>query len=118
MIRIKVGVAVLARALASAGVIPEPVGWVIVIGAIVTMIFSFFMYLSQKDMKRLLAFSTISQLSYIILGFGFFVFSMLLNDRDRPGDRQGRGRRCHKHAFYHPLTPNFFSAQRAQKPLW
>lgn len=46
MIRIKVGVAVLARALASAGVIPEPVGWVIVIGAIVTMIFSFFMYLS------------------------------------------------------------------------
>ena len=77
MIRIKVGVAVLARALASAGVIPEPVGWVIVIGAIVTMI----MYLSQKDMKRLLAFSTISQLSYIILGFGFFVFSMLLNGR-------------------------------------
>lgn len=46
MIRIKVGVAVLARAPASAGVIPEPVGWVIVIGAIVTMIFSFFMYLS------------------------------------------------------------------------
>ena len=43
----------LARALASAGVIPEPVGWVIVIGAIVTMIFSFFMYLSQKDMKCL-----------------------------------------------------------------
>ena len=61
--------------------IPEPVGWVIVIGAIVTMIFSFFMYLPQKDMKRLLAFSTISQLSYIILGFGFFVFSMLLNGR-------------------------------------
>ena len=81
MIRIKVGVAVLARALASAGVIPEPVGWIIVIGAIVTMIFSFFMYLSQKDMKRLLAFSTISQLSYIILGFGFFVFSMLLSGR-------------------------------------
>ncbi len=71
---VKVGVAVLARALASAGVIPEPVGWVIVIGAIVTMIFSFFMYLPQKDMKRLLAFSTISQLSYIFLGFGFFVF--------------------------------------------
>ncbi len=71
---VKVGVAVLARALASAGIIPEPVGWVIVIGAIVTMIFSFFMYLPQKDMKRLLAFSTISQLSYIFLGFGFFVF--------------------------------------------
>ena len=32
------------------------------------------MYLPQKDMKRLLAFSTISQLSYIFLGFAFFIF--------------------------------------------
>ncbi len=71
---VKVGVAVLARCLMSAGAIPEAVGWVIVVGAIATMIFSFFMYLPQKDMKRLLAFSTISQLSYIFLGFGFFVF--------------------------------------------
>ena len=71
---VKVGVAVLARELMSAGVIPEVVGWVIIIGAICTMIFSFFMYLPQKDMKRLLAFSTISQLSYIFLAFGFYVF--------------------------------------------
>lgn len=71
---VKVGVAIFARELAEAGVIPEVVGWVAVVGAIVTMIFSFFMYLPQKDMKRLLAFSTISQLSYIFLGFGFFVF--------------------------------------------
>lgn len=75
---VKVGVAVLARVLASAGVIPEAVGWVLVIGAICTMLFSFFMYLPQKDMKRLLAFSTISQLSYIFLGFGFFVFGSSL----------------------------------------
>ncbi len=75
---VKVGVAIVARALASAGVIPESVGWVIVIGAIVTMLFSFFMYLPQKDMKRLLAFSTISQLSYIFLGFGFYVFGSSL----------------------------------------
>lgn len=71
---VKVGVAVLARELASAGVIPEAVGWVIVVGAIAAMVFSFFMYLPQKDLKRLLAFSTISQLSYIFLGFGFFAF--------------------------------------------
>lgn len=71
---VKVGVAVLARALISAGTIPPAVGWVIVIDAIITMIFSFMMYLPQKDMKRLLAFSTISQLSYIFLGFGFYVF--------------------------------------------
>lgn len=71
---VKVGVAVLARELMSAGAIPEAVGWVIVIGAIITCIFSFIMYLPQTDMKRLLAFSTISQLSYIFLAFGFYAF--------------------------------------------
>ena len=75
---VKVGVAVLARALMSAGVIPEPVGWVLVIGAVATLVFSFLEYLPQTDMKRLLAFSTISQLSYIFLGFGFFVFGSQL----------------------------------------
>lgn len=71
---VKVGVAVFARELIGAGQVPEVVGWVVVIGAIATMLFSFFMYLPQKDMKRLLAFSTISQLSYIFLGFGFYIF--------------------------------------------
>lgn len=71
---VKVGVAVFAREIMSAAGIPEVVGWVVVIGAICTMIFSFFMYLPQKDMKRLLAFSTISQLSYIFLAFGFYIF--------------------------------------------
>jgi hydrogenase-4 component D len=71
---VKVGVAVVARVLAEAGAIPDVVGWVIVIGAIVTLLFSFFLYLPQKDMKRLLAFSTISQISYMFLGFGFYVF--------------------------------------------
>ena len=71
---VKVGVAVLARELMCAGAIPEVVGWVIIIGAIITCIFSFVMYLPQTDMKRLLAFSTISQLSYMFLAFGFYVF--------------------------------------------
>ncbi len=71
---VKVGVAIFARALVSAGAIPEVVGWVSVIGAIITLIFSFFMYLPQEDMKKLLAFSTISQLSYIFLGFAFYIF--------------------------------------------
>jgi len=67
-----------ARVLVQAGVIPNVVGWVLVIGAILTLIFSFIMYLPQKDMKRLLAFSTISQLSYIFLGFAFFIFGSQL----------------------------------------
>lgn len=75
---VKVGVAVFARELVAAGSVPEVVGWVAVIGAIATMLFSFLMYLPQKDMKRLLAFSTISQLSYIFLAFAFFIFGSKL----------------------------------------
>jgi len=75
---VKVGVAVFGRVLVEAGTIPEVVGWVAAIGAIATMLFSFFMYLPQKDMKRLLAFSTISQLSYIFLGYAFFIFGSRL----------------------------------------
>lgn len=71
---VKVGVAVLARELMCAGAIPEVVGWIIVIGAVITCVFSFIMYLPQTDMKRLLAFSTISQLSYIFMAFGFYAF--------------------------------------------
>lgn len=72
---VKVGVAILARALAEAGVIPEAVGWVVVVGAIITMLFGFLMYLPQKDMKRLLAFSTITQLAYMFMGLGLAAFA-------------------------------------------
>ncbi|NPD30777.1 hydrogenase 4 subunit D [Eggerthellaceae bacterium zg-1084] len=71
---VKVGVALFARALIGAGPVNEVVGWVVVIGGILTCLFAFLMYLPQKDMKRLLAFSTISQLAYIFLGFGFYIF--------------------------------------------
>ena len=71
---VKVGVCVFARALVSAGDVPEVVGWVAVIDAIVTMLFGFLMYLPQKDMKRLLAFSTIAQLSYVFFGLGLSCF--------------------------------------------
>ena len=67
---VKVGVCVFARALVSAGEVPEIVGWVAIIDAMVTMLFGFLMYLPQKDMKRLLAFSTIAQLSYVSFTLG------------------------------------------------
>ena len=71
---VKVGVCIFLRALLECGEVSEVVGWVVVIGGILTCIFSFLMYLPQTDMKRLLAFSTISQLSYVFLGFGFYIF--------------------------------------------
>lgn len=71
---VKVGVCIFARALICAGPVSQVVGWVTAIGGIATCIFAFLMYLPQKDMKRLLAFSTISQLSYIFLAFAFYIF--------------------------------------------
>ncbi|MCL2806820.1 MAG: hydrogenase 4 subunit D [Coriobacteriia bacterium] len=75
---VKAGVAVFARVLTEAGAIPEIIGWVAAIAAVITLLFSFFMYLPQRDLKRLLAFSTISQLSYIFLGFAFFILGSSL----------------------------------------
>lgn len=68
---VKVGVYIFARAILSGGHIPEIVGIVGVIGAILTMFYGFVMYLPQKDMKRLLAYSTIAQLAYIFLALSF-----------------------------------------------
>lgn len=64
---VKVGVYIFARGILSAGDVPIEVGVVGVIGAMITMIYGFVMYLPQKDMKRLLAYSTITQLAYIFL---------------------------------------------------
>ncbi len=71
---VKVGVYIYARALLSAGGVPEVIGWVGAIMAIVTLVYGFMMYFPQADMKRLLAYSTITQLSYIFLGLSLSVF--------------------------------------------
>lgn len=71
---VKVGVYIFARALMSAHGAPEIVGWVGVTMATVTLVYGFIMYLPQVDMKRLLAYSTITQLSYIFLGLSLSVF--------------------------------------------
>lgn len=75
---VKVGVYIFARGLLAAGTVPESVGWVGAVMAVVTMIYGFVMYLPQKDLKRLLAYSTITQLSYIFLGLSLSVFGSQL----------------------------------------
>lgn len=71
---VKVGVYIFARSLMSCGDAPEIVGWVGSIMAVVTLVYGFVMYLPQADLKRLLAYSTITQLSYIFLGLSLSVF--------------------------------------------
>ena len=75
---VKVGVYIFARGLLAAGTVPESVGWVGAVMAVATMIYGFVMYLPQKDLKRLLAYSTITQLSYIFLGLSLSVFGSQL----------------------------------------
>ena len=71
---VKVGVYILARCLISAGDVPKAIGVIGAVMAIITMLYGFFMYFPQKDLKRLLAYSTITQLSYIFLALSMSVF--------------------------------------------
>lgn len=71
---VKVGAYVLARCLISAGHVPHMIGTVGAVMAIITMLYGFLMYFPQKDLKRLLAYSTITQLSYIFLALSISVF--------------------------------------------
>jgi hydrogenase-4 component D len=71
---VKVGVYIFARCLISAGSVPPVIGTVGAVMAILTMLYGFFMYFPQRDLKRLLAYSTITQLSYIFLALSVSIF--------------------------------------------
>jgi hydrogenase-4 component D len=75
---VKVGVYIFARCLLSAQTVPHVIGTVGGIMAILTMIYGFVMYFPQKDMKKLLAYSTITQLSYIFLALSISIFGSVL----------------------------------------
>lgn len=71
---VKVGVYIFARGLASAGSVPPAIGILGAVMAVITMLYGFLMYFPQRDLKRLLAYSTITQLSYIFLALSMSVF--------------------------------------------
>lgn len=71
---VKVGVYIFARALLAADSAPPVVGWVGASMAVVTLVYGFILYLPQADLKRLLAYSTITQLAYIFLALSLSVF--------------------------------------------
>ena len=75
---VKVGVYIFARGLLAAGPVPEIVGWIGAVMAVLTLVYGFVMYLPQQDLKRLLAYSTITQLSYIFLALSLSVFGSQL----------------------------------------
>ena len=75
---VKVGVYIFARAVMGAGDIPSIVGEVGLIMAMITLVYGFLMYLPQTDLKRLLAYSTITQLAYIFIGLSLFALGSKL----------------------------------------
>ncbi|MEC5317634.1 hydrogenase 4 subunit D [Brenneria populi subsp. brevivirga] len=71
---VKVGVYIFARAILSAGQVPHVIGAIGIAMATLTLVYGFIMYLPQKDMKRLLAYSTITQLAYIFFALSLAIF--------------------------------------------
>ncbi|HET7377691.1 MAG TPA: proton-conducting transporter membrane subunit, partial [Anaerolineae bacterium] len=75
---VKVGVYIFARCIISAGNVPQVIGTIGAVMAIITMIYGLLMYFPQKDLKRLLAYSTITQLAYIFLALSVSIFGSTL----------------------------------------
>ena len=71
---VNAGVYILARCLLAAGPVPTVIGIVGSIMAVVTMLYGLLMYFPQKDFKRLLAYSTIAQLSYVFMALSLSIF--------------------------------------------
>ena len=64
------GVYALARIIFNVFGISVPVGWLLIALGIASMVAGAFLAIGQWDFKRLLAYSSISQLGYVVLGIG------------------------------------------------
>ena len=71
---VNAGVYILARCLMAAGHVPTIIGAVGACMAVLTMVYGLVMYFPQKDFKRLLAYSTIAQLSYVFMALSLSVY--------------------------------------------
>jgi multicomponent Na+:H+ antiporter subunit D len=64
------GVYALARVVFNVFGISAPIGWILVALGLLSMVAGAFLAIGQWDIKRLMAYSSISQLGYIVLGIG------------------------------------------------
>jgi hydrogenase-4 component D len=67
---VKAGVYLVARVVSASWTMPPAMGLLTAIMALATMFMALTLYFAQDDLKRLLAFSTIAHLSYVLLGIG------------------------------------------------
>jgi len=64
------GIYALARIVFNVFGITTAVGWILVVLGLLSMVVGAFMAIGQWDLKRLLAYSSISQIGYVVLGIG------------------------------------------------
>lgn len=67
---VKAGVYLVARVVSAGWTMPPSMGVLTAIMALATMFMALTLYFAQDDLKRLLAYSTIAHLSYVLLGVG------------------------------------------------
>ena len=70
---VKAGVYLMARVILDTGSFPAWSGALMAAAALVTMVVALIFYFYQDDLKRFLAFSTIAQLGYMMLGLSLFM---------------------------------------------
>jgi multicomponent Na+:H+ antiporter subunit D len=64
------GVYALARVVFNVLGVSLPIGWLLIVLGIVSMVAGAFLAIGQWDLKRLMAYSSISQIGYVVLGIG------------------------------------------------
>ncbi len=75
------GVYSLARIIFNVFGVSVPVGWVLVTLGVLSMVVGVFLAVGQWDFKRLLAYHSISQMGYVILGLGIGALILARNGR-------------------------------------
>jgi hydrogenase-4 component D len=78
---VKAGVYLVARLLSSVWEVPAYLGLVVAILAMITIFMAIVSYFRQDDLKRLLAYSTIAHLGYILMGCALGIFGSTLGFR-------------------------------------
>jgi hydrogenase-4 component D len=78
---VKAGVYLMARAASAGWAMPEGLAIVLAVMAVVTMFLALSYYFIQDDLKRLLAYSTIAHLAYVLLGVALGAMGILVGFR-------------------------------------
>ncbi|HNW58635.1 MAG TPA: hydrogenase 4 subunit D [bacterium] len=75
---VKAGVFLLVRLALANPLLPWLAGLIVAIMAVITMLLALWLFFFQDDLKKLLAYSTIAHLSYILLGVGLAIMGSRL----------------------------------------